>query len=59
MTEFCRAVTTALAVVGGITLCVLFAALCINLKDLFDRVDDLEEVVGKHEQAIKRDERCG
>lgn len=54
MSEIGRAVTIALAFVGGLTLGFLLWWFIVNLHDLFERVDELEEVVRKHGLAIRR-----
>lgn len=53
MTNIGWIITFALAVVGGITLCILLWVFILNLHELFERVDELEEVVRKHGLAIR------
>lgn len=49
MADIGRAITTALAIVGGSALFVLIFVFIVNLHDLFERVDHLEEFVRKHD----------
>lgn len=53
MSEIGRAVTIALAILGGSALFVLFRVFIVSSHDLFKRVDKLEEVVRKHGLAIR------
>ena len=59
MFDIAKFVTIALAVIGGITLCTLVGVFLFNLRELFERVDDLEETVRKHGLVIREIKKNG
>ena len=55
MINIAKIATIALAVIGGITLCTLFGLFAINLRELFERVDYLEEIARKQNDSTNCD----